>query len=278
MLLQAPREQHFGTPIPVSAQGIGVVPNRRQHKNRCRFMVALLLALMSVPAIGHTAPLSKHALAALAQRCAPNVDTTVLRAVAATESHFDPLALRNNTKHQLVWPASAADAIQQANQWIAKGDSVDLGLMQINSGNFAKVGLTVDAAFEPCRSLEASAHILSAAYHQGASTVDRQAALLIALSRYNTGRSLAGLANGYVGQVLAAQDGTDRLHSTAPTRARIQPSSWDVWAIASAARQDGAAWLIGSQATQDFIIGAGAHSTTGELHAMSQGPRTALGM
>jgi hypothetical protein len=68
---------------------------------------------------------------------------------------------------------------------------------------------------------------------------DHEAALLIALSRYNTGRPLAGIANGYANQVIAAQSAL----SSTPAGQNLQNANpqWDVWG----ATGDGAAsWVI----------------------------------
>lgn len=239
-------------------------------------VVAGIVFLVFTTAEGQSASAEPKLFSAIAQECAPTVDPKMLAAVAQTESHFEPFALRNNTKHLSVLPASKAAGVQQAIQWISEGNSVDLGLMQINSGNLAKLGLTVETALDSCRSLQASARVLSAAYAQGSSAVDRQAALLIALSRYNTGHSLAGLANGYVGQVLAAQDDARRTNLKSSYPAISKQSEWNIWAVASAAQHDGAAWLIGSQDTSNFLIGAGAQPS-GEPHALSQEPGAAPG-
>ena len=72
--------------------------------------------------------------------------------------------------------------------------------MQINRGNFAWLGLTVDAAFDPCRSIAAGA------------------AVLTQISRYNTGSPTAGFRNGYVARVLAADQKVKGEAETAPAR------------------------------------------------------------
>lgn len=211
-------------------------------------------------------PLSATEFASLARHCAPSVSASVLLAVASVESKLDPLALRNNTRRISIIPLSVATGGAQAKQWIAKGDSVDLGLMQINSTNLAALGLTVESALDPCHSLEGGDRILSAAYRQGASAAQRQAALLIALSRYNTGKPFTGLINGYVDHVLTAQavepDSTD-----GSTNATLAPPTWNVWAMASRAQRDSADWLVGSQDTHEFVIGAGAPISTADSKA-----------
>ncbi len=209
--------------------------------------VAILgLAVVFTPGPGFTAPLSAPRFAQLAQRCAPSVSLAVLRGLAHTESHFEPLALRDNTRTLTRTPRSVAEAVSQARHWIAAGDSVDLGLMQINAANLPALGLALPAALDPCRSLSGAAAILRAAYARGASVADSQAALLIALSRYNTGRPLAGLLNGYVGKVLAPHPG-GVVSADANPRAQTTSNSvpaWDLWANAAYAQIHGASWLV----------------------------------
>jgi hypothetical protein len=59
--------------------------------------------------------------------------------------------------------------------------TVDRGMLQINSSNLARVGLTPETAFDPCNSLRAGGQIF-----------------LEALSIYNTGSPSRGISNGYV--------------------------------------------------------------------------------
>ena len=75
------------------------------------------------------------------------------------------------------------------------GHSVDLGLMQINSANLARLGLSIADAFDACRSIKAGAQMLEADY---------RAAMRDALSRYNTGDPVRGIVNGYVARVEAS--------------------------------------------------------------------------
>ena len=49
-------------------------------------------------------PLSETSFNQLASSCAPGVAVPTLRAVAAVESHFDPLAICDNTTHELMDP------------------------------------------------------------------------------------------------------------------------------------------------------------------------------
>jgi type IV secretion system protein VirB1 len=123
-----------------------------------------------------------------------------LVAVAQTESHLDPLAVHDNTTHRSYSPATKADAVLTAQQLITEGHNLDLGMMQINTGNLGWLRLTIERAFDPCQSLKAGA------------------AVLTAISRYNTGSHTAGFSNGYVRRVLTA---LHELPSTNSPRAQI---------------------------------------------------------
>jgi type IV secretion system protein VirB1 len=76
--------------------------------------------------------------------------------------------------------------------------------MQINSpANLKRTGLTVESAFDPCASIRAGAQILLDDYQDGATTREKQIAVLRALSAYDTGSTTAGLTT-YVPSVLAS--------------------------------------------------------------------------
>lgn len=143
---------------------------------------------------------------ALAALCAPAVAPETLLSVVQVESGFDPLAIGVNGKPRIkVTAGTRADAAAKASALIAAGRNVDLGLTQINSKNLAWLGLTVEAAFDPCRNLAAAAHVLQAGYDASSvQTFGEQPALRIALSRYNTGDRAHGFRNGYVAKVTRA--------------------------------------------------------------------------
>ena len=84
-------------------------------------------------------------------------------------------------------------------RYIARGYSVDLGLMQVNSRNLAALGTTIEQVLDPCTNIKAGAAILTANYAEAVrSRGEGQAALQAALSAYNTGSFYRGFANGYV--------------------------------------------------------------------------------
>ena len=127
----------------------------------------------------------------LALTCAPQVAPTTLAAIAQTESGLDPFTIGDNTAHRSYHPAAKSEAIALVVQLAAEGHDLDLGLMQINQRNFGWLGLGAGEAFEPCRSLAAGA------------------AVLTALSRYNTGKSSSPAGMAYARRVLSQRKGEE---------------------------------------------------------------------
>jgi len=165
--------------------------------------------------------LSAALVAHLAASCAPEAAPGTLAAVAAAESGIDPLAIYDNTTGEAWRPHSRPEAVALARDLIGAGHAVDLGLMQIDSANLARLHLGVSEAFDACASLSVGARVLADAYtpalwafsprtwsvgKAGGGTTHgaQQAALRAAFSRYNTGSPTAGFRNGYVARVLAA--------------------------------------------------------------------------
>lgn len=176
---------------------------------------------------------------ALANRCAPEVAPGTLAAVASTESGFNTLAIHDNTTRQSMRPSDVRNAIAVARRLIADGHSVDLGLMQIDSANLPRLGLTVPTAFDACASIRAGGKLLAQDYKRPDGQ-GRQAALLAALSRYNTGSAWQGFQNGYVSRVVSTAKYVvpeiDPADSNQAPKARPssasstpRPPAWDVF-------------------------------------------------
>ena len=205
-------------------------------------------AACGMPGTARAAPLSPTAFSALAAHCAPSVPLELLRAVAQTESGLDPLALHDNTTEVSEQPGSMQEALTDARAWIGRGDSVDLGLMQINSANLDALDMTARTALDPCVSLAGGAAVLRAAYSGGKTNAEPQAALLMALSRYNTGSPFRGIMNGYARKVMAndaapplpVADDSNDIAQTDPNA----PPSWNIWATAFYVQSHGAPWLV----------------------------------
>jgi len=162
-----------------------------------------------------------------------------LAAIALHESGGDPVIVGVNGPgggaHRF---SSASEAAAYARAMIGAGRSVDLGMMQISDRQLVRHGLTVESAFDPCRSMKAGAE------HYAADV----SAVVFNLShrRYNTGSTERGAAYAAsVEQVLARvrTAGAAPAASVAPATP-IQPAplpcapAWDGWALAQcSARQ-----------------------------------------
>lgn len=133
------------------------------------------------------------------QECIFEVHPHTIQKVIAVESNGNPLALNINGIQQPRKPTTQAQAIKVAHDYIQRGYSVDLGLMQVNSKNLSRYGVTVEEMFEPCANLKTGSRILYEAYQRAKrNNSDPQAALQVALSLYNTGSVQRGFNNGYV--------------------------------------------------------------------------------
>jgi len=163
--------------------------------------------------------LEYSAILALAAQCAPSVAPATMLAIVRTESGGFIHALNVNGTKSPPRPKDQASAAILARRFIAAGYSVDLGLAQINSRNLARLGMTIEDALEPCRSLAGGASILTQNFVATSSDQQPQARLRVALSMYNTGSRSRGFSNGYVGKVLANAGSVAVRSRDIPTRA-----------------------------------------------------------
>jgi type IV secretion system protein VirB1 len=232
-------------------RGKGPSSNKPENAWPTLHFIIILLALLTlaVPDRTQAAPLTQPEFALLEARCASAAPVATLKAVAWTESRFDPWALHDNTTGQTENAGSLALAVADATRWIGQHHSVDVGLMQINAGNFHALGMTVSDALDPCMSLAGGAAVLRAAYGGGVTPAEQQAALLMGLSRYNTGSPFQGIMNGYARTVLEnAGTGQEALPILpAPASSPADPSApppWNVSATGTYAQQHGASWII----------------------------------
>jgi type IV secretion system protein VirB1 len=154
----------------------------------------------------------------LAARCAPNAAVDTLGAVALTESALHPYALSlnypatvaayNGLHNQGVYltrqPATLPEAIHWTRWFHNRGYTVSIGLMQINSENAAKYGVTVRELFDPCTNVAIGARLLGEIYsttpHSGQPNLK---ALMFTFSAYNSATFTTGLKNGYASTVMS---------------------------------------------------------------------------
>ena len=179
----------------------------------------------------------------LAAECGPSVHVDTLASVAQTESRLDTAVIHDNTTGRTYHPGTDDEAIRLATGLVTTDrHSLDLGLMQVNSANFARLGLSIADAFDPCKNIAGGARVLTEAYQPTAADADPQPAVLRALSRYNTGDPARGFANGYVQKVQASAEqvvpaihveGSPSPSEDGPEKAEPMPApgppAWDVY-------------------------------------------------
>jgi len=130
----------------------------------------------------------------LLMMCAPAVDPITMAAVIKQESGGRPWVIYNNTTKRSAGFDSKGTAVAAAEAAMDHGDSIDMGLAQINSKNLPALGLSVDQVFDPCTNIAAGAAILAAGFQ-------RTGSLSGALSTYNTGRPDSKIGADYAQKV-----------------------------------------------------------------------------
>ena len=130
----------------------------------------------------------------LLMMCAPAVDPVTMAAVVKQESGGRPWVVNNNTTRESATFESKSAAVAAAATAVGRGESVDMGLVQINSKNLPALGLSVAQVFDPCTNVAAGASILAAGY-------ERTGSLGSALSIYNTGRADSKVGAAYAQKV-----------------------------------------------------------------------------
>jgi type IV secretion system protein VirB1 len=143
------------------------------------------------------------ALAVALRTCAPAAAPDTMAAIVAVESAGWPYAVNDNTARHSYRPRTRTEALRIAESAIRAHHSVDVGIAQVNSGNFAAFHVDAAAMLEPCANLRVGSAILANAYHAAVVRFpDRSQALAHALMAYNSGSIYAGAP--YVRAVIAA--------------------------------------------------------------------------
>lgn len=126
-----------------------------------------------------------------------------MTAIINVESGGNSLAIGDNTAGRSYYPRDRASAESLARRLLQAGHSIDVGIAQIDSMNFAGFGVTAHSIFDPCINLSIGARILSDDYAFAARRYrDAQVAVRHAIGMYNTGRLNGGTR--YTAHVLAA--------------------------------------------------------------------------
>jgi type IV secretion system protein VirB1 len=146
------------------------------------------------------------AFLALAASCAPAVDSTTVQALVQIESSFNPWAIGVVGGALERQPRHRAEALATVTSLQARGWDYSVGLAQINQRNFARLGLTPQTAFEPCRNLQAMQAVLLECRQR--MDAPPQIALRQTLSCYYSGNPSTGFRDGYVQRVVWASHRT----------------------------------------------------------------------
>lgn len=144
------------------------------------------------------------AFLALALACAPQVHPQTAHAIVSVESGFNPHAIGVVGGALERQPRSRAEALVTIGALRAAGWNYSVGLGQINVANFARLGLTAEAALDPCTNLAALQAVLDECYDRARQGAGPQVALRRALSCYYSGNFSTGVRHGYVRRVVAA--------------------------------------------------------------------------
>ncbi len=144
---------------------------------------------------------------ALVLTCAPQVHAETARALVSVESAFNPWAIGVVGGALVRQPQHRAEALVTARALRDAGWNFSVGLGQINVGNFDRLGLTVESAFEPCSNLAAMQTVLAECFDRASASTSSaadQMALRQALSCYYSGNFATGFRHGYVRKVVVA--------------------------------------------------------------------------
>lgn len=136
---------------------------------------------------------------ALAQQCAPDVHVDTMQRIVHVESSYNPYAIGVVGAHLERQPRSLPEALATARWLQENGYNFSVGLAQVNKGNFAKYGLTLETAFQACANLRAGGEIIKECFGRAKRKYgDEQAALRAAFSCYYSGNFTTGFNQGYV--------------------------------------------------------------------------------
>lgn len=103
-------------------------------------------------------------------------------------------------------PKDKEEAIAWATWFDKQGYKYDAGPAQINSTNFARLGLTPATVFDMCSNIKAGADVLTECYARALKQYgDKQVSIRRALSCYQSGNFSTGFATGYVAKVVKAK-------------------------------------------------------------------------
>ncbi len=191
------------------------------------------------------------AIAALARACAPEIATEAVVPLVVTESGGDPLQINVN-RGPRVHAGSIAQGAAIVRRYVAAGYTVDVGLAQINLANFARLGATVEQAFDPCTNLRLAASVLQASFGLASRHYDGLDAISATYSLYNTGTMTRGMRNGYVGRVWSAAAALGSIPATPALPHATPPIAATIPAPRPSTKRDD--WVVGQIAPSEIEV------------------------
>ena len=153
---------------------------------------------------------------AMAAICAPLVHPATAQALVSVESAFNPHAIGVVGGALRRQPATPGEALATAQALANTGWNFSVGLAQINVRNLPRFGLTLQEAFDPCKSLQTMQAILGECFDRVSSGAPAQQRLRRALSCYYSGNFVTGFRHGYVERVVKAALSTPVLPRAPP--------------------------------------------------------------
>ena len=195
-----------------------------------------------------------HAVAAiyaLAHQCASEVATEAVVPLVVTESGGDDLSINVN-RGPRVRAASITEGAALVRRYMAAGYTVDVGLAQINSVNFARLGVTVEQAFDPCTNLRLASIMLQEGYGLASQHYSGLDAISATYSLYNTGTLTRGFRNGYVGRVWSAAIGMGSIPAPPPIPGL--PSAAIATTSPAKPASSGESWVVGQMASDTIEV------------------------
>lgn len=144
-------------------------------------------------------------LSVLLATCAPQVHPTTAGALIEVESQRNPNAIGVVGGALTRQPKTRSQALATARALQAQGWDFSVGLAQINQRNFARLGLTLESAFDPCTNLNAMQVVLVECFDRTATAAPSNSRRVRdALSCYYSGNLSTGWRHGYVRKVVLA--------------------------------------------------------------------------
>jgi type IV secretion system protein VirB1 len=147
---------------------------------------------------------------ALLERCIPDVHPMVIQKITTVETRQKPYSIgfrivKDGKDYRLPSaPKTLIDAQYTARWLYDHGYKFDAGIAQINSTNFARLGLTPESIFDPCTNLAASGKILKEFFISAKFKIpNEQDALKAAIRAYNSGKFSSAAGQQYLNKIHA---------------------------------------------------------------------------